>query len=92
LRRAYGIAQFLGGHSRWLRRVAALTQQGVRRELHIDLASVADRRGDLGPKVGEIAAAPEDTRQVTFAETGLLAPHWPRPYGRAAGPAEQLLI
>ncbi|PRC42870.1 acyl-CoA dehydrogenase, partial [Mycobacterium sp. ITM-2017-0098] len=42
--------------------------------------------------VGEIAAAPEDTRQVTFAETGLLAPHWPRPYGRAAGPAEQLLI
>ncbi|PRC42398.1 acyl-CoA dehydrogenase, partial [Mycobacterium sp. ITM-2017-0098] len=42
LRRAYGIAQFLGGHSRWLRRVAALTQQGVRRELHIDLASVAD--------------------------------------------------
>jgi len=30
LRRAYGIAQFLGGRSRWLRRVAALTKQGVR--------------------------------------------------------------
>jgi alkylation response protein AidB-like acyl-CoA dehydrogenase len=92
LRRAYGIAQFLGGHSRWLRRVAALTQQGVRRELHIDLASVADLRPEIAAAVGEIAAAPEGQRQVTFAETGLLAPHWPRPYGRAAAPAEQLLI
>jgi alkylation response protein AidB-like acyl-CoA dehydrogenase len=92
LRRAYGIAQFLGGHSRWLRRVAALTQQGVRRELHIDLASVADLRPEIAAAVGEIAAAPEERRQVAFAETGLLAPHWPRPYGRAAAPAEQLLI
>jgi 3-oxochol-4-en-24-oyl-CoA dehydrogenase len=92
LRRAYGIAQFLGGHSLWLRRVAALTQQGVRRELHIDLASVADLRPEIADTVGEIAAAPEERRQVAFAETGLLAPHWPRPYGRAAAPAEQLLI
>ena len=29
LRRAYGIAQFLGGRSRWLRRVAALTKPRV---------------------------------------------------------------
>ena len=28
LRRAYGISPFLGGRSRWLRRVAALTEQG----------------------------------------------------------------
>ncbi|WP_460353744.1 acyl-CoA dehydrogenase family protein [Mycobacterium sp. ZZG] len=92
LRRAYGIAQFLGGRSRWLRRVAALTQQGVRRELHIDLESVADLRPEIASAVAEIAAAPENERQVAFAETGLLAPHWPRPHGRAAGPAEQLLI
>ena len=92
LRRAYGIAQFLGGRSRWLRRVAALTQQGVRRDLHIDLASVADLRPEIASAVAEVAAAPEEERQVVFAETGLLAPHWPRPYGRAASPAEQLLI
>ncbi|OAN42403.1 acyl-CoA dehydrogenase [Mycolicibacterium iranicum] len=92
LRRAYGIAQFLGGRSRWLRRVADLTQRGVRRDLHIDLDSVADLRPEIASAVAEIAAAPEDQRQVAFAETGLLAPHWPRPYGRAAGPAEQLLI
>lgn len=92
LRRAYGIAQFLGGRSRWLRRVADLTQQGVRRELYIDLESVADLRPEIASAVAEIVAAPEDKRQVAFAETGLLAPHWPKPYGRAAGPAEQLLI
>ena len=36
LRRAHAISQFLGGKSRWLRRVAALTRDGVRRELHVD--------------------------------------------------------
>ncbi|MGE2834188.1 acyl-CoA dehydrogenase [Mycobacterium sp. SMC-4] len=92
LRRAYGIAQFLGGRSCWLRRVVELTQAGVRRELHIDLDSVADLRPEIAAAVAEVAAAPEDKRQVALAETGLLAPHWPRPYGRAAGPAEQLLI
>ncbi|KWX66386.1 acyl-CoA dehydrogenase [Mycobacterium sp. NAZ190054] len=92
LRRAYGIAQFLGGRSRWLRRVATLTQQGVRRELHIDLESVAGLRPEIASAVAEVAAAPESERQVALAETGLLAPHWPPPHGRGAGPAEQLLI
>ncbi|MCH9734082.1 MAG: acyl-CoA dehydrogenase [Actinomycetia bacterium] len=92
LRRAYGIAQFLGGQSRWLRRVAALTQQGVRRDLQIDLASGADVRPEIASAVAEVAAGPDAQRQVLLAETGLLAPHWPRPYGRAAGPAEQLVI
>jgi alkylation response protein AidB-like acyl-CoA dehydrogenase len=92
LRRAYGIAQFLGGSSRWLRRVAALTKQGVRRDLHIDLDSVADLQPEIASAVAEVAAVPAEKQQAALAEAGLLAPHWPRPYGRAAGPAEQLLI
>ena len=92
LRRAYGIGQFLGGRSRWLRRVAALTKQGVRRDLHIDLDSVADLQPEIASAVAEIAALPAEKQQVALAESGLLAPHWPRPYGREAGPAEQLLI
>ncbi|AFM19379.1 acyl-CoA dehydrogenase [Mycolicibacterium chubuense NBB4] len=92
LRRAYGIAQFLGGRSRWLRRVAELTQRGVRRTLSIDLESVADLRPEIASAVADVAAAPSEKRQAALAEAGLLAPHWPRPYGRAAGPAEQLLI
>jgi alkylation response protein AidB-like acyl-CoA dehydrogenase len=92
LRRAYGMAQFLGGESRWLRRVAALTQQGVRRSLHIDLGPVEDLRPEIASAVAEVAALPAEKQQVALADAGLLAPHWPRPYGREAGPAEQLLI
>ena len=92
LRRAYGIAQFLGGRSHNLRRVAALTLDGVRRELHIDLESVADLRPEIVASVAEVAALPVEKRQVAMAGNGLLAPHWPKPYGREASPAEQLLI
>src|SRR5690349_8937040 len=92
LRRAYGISQFLGGLSRWLRRVAALTADGVRRELHIDLDSVADLQPEIASAVAQVAAQPVEKQRVALAEAGLLAPHWPRPYGREASPAEQLLI
>ncbi len=92
LRRAYGIGQFLGGPARWLRRTAELTQAGVRRNLSIDLSEVADLRPQIADAVAGVAALPDDKRQAALAEAGLLAPHWPAPYGRGAGPAEQLLI
>lgn len=92
LRRAHGISQFLGGRSRWLRRIAELTQQGVRRELHIDLESVDHLRPEIRAAVGEVAKLAPEARQAALAEAGLLAPHWPKPFGRAAAPAEQLLI
>ena len=92
LRRAYGIAHFLGGAHQWLRRIATLTQQGVRRDLRIDLESVEHLRPEIASAVAEVAAQPAEKRQIALADSGLLAPHWPRPYGREAGPAEQLLI
>jgi 3-oxochol-4-en-24-oyl-CoA dehydrogenase len=92
LRRAYGIGQFLGGPVRWLRRTVQLTQDGVRRDLGIDLSDVADRRPEIADAVAEVAALEPDKRQAKLAEAGLLAPHWPAPHGRGAGPAEQLLI
>ncbi len=92
LRRAYGISQFLGGASRWLRRVASLTQHGVRRELHIDLTSVEHLQPEIAAAVADVAAQPVEKRQIALAEAGLQAPHWPKPYGRDASPAEQLLI
>jgi 3-oxochol-4-en-24-oyl-CoA dehydrogenase len=92
LRRAYAIGQFLGGSARWLRRTAELTQAGVRRNLSIDLSEVADLRPQIADAVAGVAALPHDKRQLALAEAGLQAPHWPAPYGRGAGPAEQLLI
>ena len=92
LRRAYGITQFLGGLSHSLRRIAALTLDGIRRELHVDLDSVAHLRPEITAAVSEVAALPVDKRQIAMAGNGLLAPHWPKPFGREATPAEQLLI
>jgi 3-oxochol-4-en-24-oyl-CoA dehydrogenase len=92
LRRAHSIGRFLGGAERWLRRITALTQDGVRRQLGIDLSEVECQRAELAATVAEIAALSAEKRQVALAEAGLQAPHWPKPYGRAASPAEQLLI
>lgn len=92
LRRAHAIGRFLGGPERWQRRITALTQDGVRRRLGIDLTEVEGRRAEIAAAVAEIAELPAEKRQVGLAEAGLQAPHWPKPYGRAASPAEQLLI
>jgi alkylation response protein AidB-like acyl-CoA dehydrogenase len=92
LRRAYAIAQFLGGKSFWLRRCAELTRAGVRRQLDVDVTDGEAIRAEITSVVADIAALPEEKRQRALAESGLLAPHWPKPYGRAASPAEQLVI
>lgn len=92
LRRAYALGQLLGGRSAWLGRVGELTRRGVRRDLRVDLDSVDHLRPEIAAAVAAVAALPEADRQVALADAGLLAPHWPRPYGRGADPAEQLLI
>jgi 3-oxochol-4-en-24-oyl-CoA dehydrogenase len=92
LRRAHSTGRFLGGAEHWLRRITALTQDGVRRQLGIDLTEVEGQRPEIASAVAEVAALADEKRQVALAEAGLQAPHWPAPYGRGASPAEQLLI
>ncbi|KRD05248.1 acyl-CoA dehydrogenase [Mycobacterium sp. Root265] len=92
MRRAYAVAQFLGGQSRWLRRTVELTRAGIRRQLHVDVADADAIRPEIAAAAAKIAELPEDERQRALAESGLLAPHWPKPYGRDATPAEQLVI
>src|SRR3984885_4322123 len=47
LRRAHAIGRSLGGAERWLRRITALTQDGVRRRLGIDLTDVEHLRPQI---------------------------------------------
>ena len=77
---AYGISRFLGGGERWLRRIAGLTQAGVRRDLHIDLDSVAHLRPEISSAVAEVAAQPVEKRQIALAEAG-----WRHRIGRGRG-------
>jgi alkylation response protein AidB-like acyl-CoA dehydrogenase len=91
LRRALALRQWLGGSDGWRRRALELTVAGRRRELHLQL-DVEEERPAIRLQVGELAGVPEAKRRAAFADSGLLAPHFPRPYGLAAGPALQLLI
>ncbi|MDN5760125.1 MAG: acyl-CoA dehydrogenase, partial [Tomitella sp.] len=93
LRRALALRQVLGGSDRWRRRVATLTLVGARRHLRLELDEQTEaRRSEVRSEVDAIAALPEGDRRVALGKTGLLAPHWPAPYGRGAGAAEQVLI
>lgn len=88
LRRAVALRQWLGGSACWRRRAAELALHGDRRTLSVEVGEDAELR-DL---VSEISTLPEPGRRVALADAGLLAPHWPAPYGRGATAAEQLRI
>ncbi|HKN52321.1 MAG TPA: acyl-CoA dehydrogenase family protein [Amycolatopsis sp.] len=86
LRRAVALRQWVGGSARWRRRAAELA--GTDRTLSVDVGEDPKLRAE----VAAIAASPEEERRAALADAGLLAPHWPKPYGRDAGAAEQLRI
>jgi alkylation response protein AidB-like acyl-CoA dehydrogenase len=73
--------------------VARLARRGVRRVHGLELPPEAEElRPDIRRTVEEIAALPGDRRRAALIESGLVMPHWPRPWGRAASAVEQLVI
>ncbi|GAA1082731.1 acyl-CoA dehydrogenase [Tsukamurella strandjordii] len=89
LRRAVALRQLLGGTDGLRRRAAELARRGVRRTY--DYAVEGDHAG-AAAQAQAIAALPEGERRRALAESGLLVPHWAPPYGRGAGPAEQIVL
>jgi 3-oxochol-4-en-24-oyl-CoA dehydrogenase len=93
LKRALASRQILGGTTSWQRRAADLARSGVRRQRAVDLGPAAE---PAQLAVREFLATLDglDTiaRRIAIADAGYLVPHWPAPYGRAAGPLEQLVI
>ncbi|MGH9090995.1 MAG: acyl-CoA dehydrogenase [Acidimicrobiales bacterium] len=94
LRRATTSRQVLGGPGPLRASVARQALGGARRSLGVDLPPevAGPLREELAPVVAEVAAAGADDRRRLLGERGLLFPHWPEPYGRDAGPVEQLVI
>lgn len=89
LRRATSLRLLLGDTLRWRTRAAELALAGVRRGLDYEV------EGDHAAARAEatrIAAMTADEQRRALAESGLLVPHWDPPYGRGAGPAEQLVL
>ncbi|GAA3734383.1 acyl-CoA dehydrogenase [Salinactinospora qingdaonensis] len=73
--------------------IAAATRTGLRRRVRVDLPARAERHrpeaAEAARRVRELA--PERQREE-LARSGFLVPHWPRPWGLAADPAQQLVI
>src|SRR5579875_3417214 len=73
--------------------VTGWVRRGVRRERAVDLPAHAEPlRREVREFLARIAGLDEDARRKAMIDGGWLVPHWPRPWGRAAGAAEQLVI
>ncbi len=94
LRRATTLRQIVGGSAPLRAEAARLALEGRRRRLSIDLPPEAEQlHEELAPVVAGIAAIADPVEQRrALADEGLLAPHWPSPWGRDAGAVEQLVI
>ena len=94
LRRATTLRQLFGGTAPLRGGSARLALDGWGRRLIVDLPDEAEQlRRDLMPVVEAIAALEDPAEQRRgLADQGLLAPHWPSPWGRGAGAVEQLVI
>jgi 3-oxochol-4-en-24-oyl-CoA dehydrogenase len=92
-RRALSLRAVLGDSGEWARRVAGLALAGERRPVSIDLPADAEPvRAQVRTELTAIATAPAAGRAGLLADGGWVTPHLPRPWGRAAGPLEQLVI
>ncbi|MGQ0482936.1 MAG: acyl-CoA dehydrogenase [Pseudonocardia sp.] len=93
LRRANALALLVGALGDAELEVARLVAGGAVRRYGIDLPPEAERyRAEAAGVAAEVAGLPSDRRRARLAETGYFVPHWPKPWGREAGAAEQLVI
>ena len=77
----------------WRLRLAEAALDGRRRATHIDLEGAGEQtRQAVREEVGRIAALTGAARRTALADAGLLAPHYPPPYGRGAGAVDQIVI
>jgi alkylation response protein AidB-like acyl-CoA dehydrogenase len=93
LRRATSLGALTGTIDAAFDDVTTLTAGGVRSVSTVALPPEAEHyRADARAFAGSYEAAQESDRRGLLVESGYLMPHWERPFGRAAGPTEQLVI
>jgi alkylation response protein AidB-like acyl-CoA dehydrogenase len=93
LKRAMSLRALLGGASSWRSQVTRLALAGERRALDLELPPEADAmRDEVLAFLTEIAPLDRSDKRTRMADEGYIMPNWPRPWGRDAGPIEQLVI
>lgn len=93
MRRAIALEAFFGPVDRAREDVVRQMQQGTKTRTTINLPAEAETyRGEVRQFVANFRDLPEEDRRKALSDSGYLVPHWPRPWGRNAGPIEQLVI
>lgn len=94
LRRAVSTRALLGPTGDARVEAARRALDGQRREFGLSLPEdeASQVREDVLTFARELGHLDEEQQRRRLADEGYLAPHWPRPWGRGAGPVEQLVI
>ncbi len=93
LKRAVAARQLFGESDVFRQEVAVLARGGARRSLATDLPDGAEQvRAELAPIIEELKSLDGKDRRRRMVDVGLVAPHWPSPWGRDATAVEQLVI
>ncbi|MEV5647329.1 acyl-CoA dehydrogenase [Nocardia sp. NPDC052254] len=104
-RRAISIASIAGPEPSWARRLGEAALTGTRDYSFVAADALPELRARVGAVLDRALTLPEDTvrggrratqasgpRRTALAEAGLVAPHYPAPYGMGAGAEEQAVI
>jgi alkylation response protein AidB-like acyl-CoA dehydrogenase len=93
LRRAMSLSAFFGPVGEVFARTAELGLDATASRVPLKLPQEAEQvRASVRSFVARYWQLPENERHAYAIEEGYLFPHWPRPWGRSAGPIEQLVI
>jgi alkylation response protein AidB-like acyl-CoA dehydrogenase len=91
-RRAMSLASLLGPRRRWERLLGELAQTTARAtEIHL-ASEPAGLREEVAAVLATARGLERAERQAFLADAGLVSPHYPRPYGRAADATAQVVI
>jgi alkylation response protein AidB-like acyl-CoA dehydrogenase len=92
LRRALSVQALLGGDGP-ATDLFSRTAAGIKRTNSLDLPPEAEeQRVQIRSEAERIAALDDKGQLDELIATGYVMPHWPTPWGRAAGAVEQLLV
>ena len=91
-RRATSLLNLLGPRGSWDVQVGQLARKIERHhDLRLD-DEPAGLRSWVADQLAAAGALPADQQRAYLCDQGLVAPHYPRPYGIAAGPVAQVVI
>jgi alkylation response protein AidB-like acyl-CoA dehydrogenase len=93
LRRAAALRAVFAGNTDPATEVTEAIRIGIRRTRTVDLPAEAETfRVQAAAFRDRLLRLPVERRRAELVMSGYLVPHWPKPWGRGAGPVEQLVV